>query len=139
MQVTDLQGFVLYAFDPSTGQVRAVRIGDFGGGAGGFAPFRSLNGATAAGVGSVFTPDGKTHATWAMQVTWTGAPTQVVVALEVSLDGSTFAEAARFDTAAGGQNGDVLTVTPAVAQSARANLITLTGTGAAVTVWIGVV
>jgi len=133
-KVQDLQGSVIYV-DVGTGDARPLRVSDFGGGAP--PPFQSLTNATAAGPGTVWNPGG-TFATWAMQVAYSGTPTALVVALDLSINGTDWSEAARWELGVN-TSGDIISVYPIPATRARARVVTITGTGVSVSAWLAVV
>lgn len=70
---------------------------------------------------------GRPRKTHTMQITATGIPTAVKVALMLSLDGTNFFQAALFDTDAGDVLGDMKTAANVLGDVARLDLITLTG------------
>lgn len=87
--------------------------------------FVSLNAVTATGAGG-YPALNEPREIHSMQVTYTGAPTEAYVALEATIDGSTWKEVAAFSILGGNVSGDIIAVDEFPCLNMRANLKTLT-------------
>jgi hypothetical protein len=94
--------------------------------------FTSLNAVTGTGAGG-YPALNMPRSIHSMQVSFTGAPTAVIVNLEATINGTDWRVIATFDTGGGSVSGDILTVDEFPCLNVRANLTTLTA-GASPTV-----
>jgi hypothetical protein len=73
-----------------------------------------------------------------MQVVYAGTPTTLVVALDLSINGTDWSEAARWELGVNA-SGDIISVYPIPATRARARVVTIAGTGVSVSAWLAAV